>query len=81
VRHGPLQGVWFRVRDGDVDFDRKGGSSNNVRVMISYELPVLEKRNPRERSALARTTAQVNSASNALAACNSFVSNPSVNQL
>jgi hypothetical protein len=40
VRHGPLHGVWFRVRDGDVDFDQKGGSSNNVRVMISYELPV-----------------------------------------
>jgi hypothetical protein len=41
VQHGPLSGVWFRVRNGYVDFDRNGGSVNNVRVIISYELPVL----------------------------------------
>jgi len=41
VQHGPLRGIWFRVRNGYVDFDRKGGSVNNVRVIINYELPVL----------------------------------------
>ena len=40
VRHAPLRGVWFRVRNGYVDFDEKGGSVNNVRVTISYELSV-----------------------------------------
>lgn len=41
VQQGPLRGVWFRVRNGYVDFDRKGGSSNNVRIIVNYELPVL----------------------------------------
>jgi hypothetical protein len=41
VQQGPLRGIWFRVRNGYVDFDRKGGSVNNVRFIVNYELPVL----------------------------------------
>jgi hypothetical protein len=36
-----LRGLWFRVRDGYVDFNHQGGSSNTVRLIVNYELPVL----------------------------------------
>jgi hypothetical protein len=41
IQQGPLRGVWFRLRNGYVDFDHHGGSSNNVRLIVNYELPVL----------------------------------------
>lgn len=41
VQHGPLRGLWLRVRNGYVDFNRQGGSSNTVRLIVNYELPVL----------------------------------------
>jgi hypothetical protein len=41
VQQGPLRGLWFRVRNGYVDFNHQGGSSNNVRLIVNYELPVL----------------------------------------
>jgi hypothetical protein len=41
VQQGPLRGLWFRVRNGYVDFNHQGGSSNTVRFIVNYELPVL----------------------------------------
>jgi outer membrane OprD family porin len=41
IQQGPLSGLWFRVRNGYVDFNHQGGSSNNVRLIVNYELPVL----------------------------------------
>lgn len=36
-----LRGFWIRLRNGYVNFDRKGGSINDTRLIINYELPVL----------------------------------------
>jgi hypothetical protein len=41
IQHGPLRGLWLRIRNGYVDFNRQGGSSNTVRLIVNYELPVL----------------------------------------
>ena len=41
VQQGPLRGVWFRLRNGFVDFRGHGGSLNDLRLSINYELPVL----------------------------------------
>jgi hypothetical protein len=41
IQQGPLRGLWFRVRNGYVDFNHQGGSSNNLRLIVNYELPVL----------------------------------------
>jgi hypothetical protein len=41
VQHGPLRGLWLRVRNGYVDFNHQSGSSNTVRLIVNYELPVL----------------------------------------
>jgi hypothetical protein len=41
IQQGPLRGLWFRVRNGYVDFTHQGGSSNNLRLIVNYELPVL----------------------------------------
>jgi hypothetical protein len=41
VQQGPLRGLWFRLRNAYVDFDHKGGSSNDLRLSVNYELPVL----------------------------------------
>jgi hypothetical protein len=41
IQQGPLRGVWFRLRNAYVDFNHQGGSINNVRLIVNYELPVL----------------------------------------
>lgn len=41
IQSGWLRGFWIRLRNGYVDFDRKGGSINDTRLIINYELPIL----------------------------------------
>ena len=41
IQTGWLRGFWIRVRNGYVNFDHNGGSTNNVRVIINHELPIL----------------------------------------
>lgn len=38
---GWLRGLWFRVRNAYVDFSDDGGSTNNIRLIINYELQLL----------------------------------------
>ena len=41
IEEGWLSGFWIRVRNGYVNFDSNGGTTNNVRVTINHELPIL----------------------------------------
>jgi len=36
-----LRGMWVRLRHAYVDFNDRGGHSNNVRVIINYPLSLL----------------------------------------
>jgi hypothetical protein len=41
IAEGPLSGLWFRARNGFVDFNKGGGHSNNFRLTVNYPLSVL----------------------------------------
>lgn len=41
IQQGFLRGVWFRIRNGFVDFKGQGRPLNDLRISINYELPVL----------------------------------------
>lgn len=38
---GWLRGVWFRFRNAYLDFSGDDGSTNNIRLIMNYELPIL----------------------------------------
>jgi len=38
---GLLRGLWFRIRNAYVDFSDDGGSTNNFRFIVNYELGLL----------------------------------------